>query len=68
MAWMILTKDQQINPMIYLKRGNDSLRSIIGIGVKEKYAPLLSFFDTEGNYKIANDVAIDQMRYYAARY
>ncbi|MDC3276627.1 cytochrome c biogenesis protein CcsA [Flavobacteriaceae bacterium] len=40
-------------PMIYLKRGNDSLRSIIGIGVKEKYAPLLSFFDTEGNYKIA---------------
>jgi hypothetical protein len=22
----------------------------------------------EGNYKIANDVAIDQMRYYAARY
>ena len=43
-------------PMIYLKRGNDSLRSLIGIGVKEKYAPLLSFFDAEGNYKIASQL------------
>tara|TARA_B100001059_G_scaffold72283_1_gene69430 strand:- start:187 stop:1641 length:1455 start_codon:yes stop_codon:yes gene_type:complete len=40
-------------PMIYLRRGNDSLRDVIGIDKNEKYAPLLSFFDTEGNYKIA---------------
>ena len=39
-------------PMIYLKRGNDSLRKITGLGTKEKYAPLISFFDAEGNYKI----------------
>jgi cytochrome c-type biogenesis protein CcsB len=40
-------------PMIYLKRGNDSLRRLTFMGKKEKYAPLLSFFDNEGNYKIA---------------
>ncbi len=43
-------------PMIYLRRGNDSLRDIIGIDNNEKYAPLLSFFDTEGNYKIASQL------------
>ena len=40
-------------PMIYLKRGNDSLRRLTGVEEKAKYAPLLSFFDTEGNYKLA---------------
>ena len=40
-------------PLIYLKRGNDSLRKLTGVGEDEKYAPLLSFFDAEGNYKIA---------------
>ena len=43
-------------PMIYLKRGNDSLRRLTSMGKKEKYAPLLSFFDTEGNYKIATQL------------
>ena len=43
-------------PMIFLRRGNDSLRTITGIGVKDKYAPLLSFFDTQGNYKIASQL------------
>ena len=40
-------------PMVYLKRGNDSLRRLTGTGPKAKYAALLSFFDAEGNYKIA---------------
>ncbi|MDA0985227.1 MAG: cytochrome c biogenesis protein CcsA, partial [Bacteroidetes bacterium] len=40
-------------PMVYLKRGNDSLRKLLSRGAKDKFAPLLSFFDTEGNYKIA---------------
>ncbi|MBN08963.1 MAG: cytochrome C biogenesis protein [Flavobacteriaceae bacterium] len=40
-------------PIIYLKRGNDSLRSITGIPKKSNYAPLVSFFDEKGNYKIA---------------
>lgn len=40
-------------PIIYLKRGNDSIRSITGVDKGAKYAPLISFFDREGNYKIA---------------
>ena len=40
-------------PLIYLKRGNDSIRNLAGLGKKSKYAPLLSFFDTQGNYKLA---------------
>ena len=39
-------------PIIYLKRGNDSIRAITGVGEKAKYAPLISFFDQEGNYKM----------------
>ena len=40
-------------PLIYLKRGNDSIRKLAGLDAKAKYAPLLSFFDTVGNYKLA---------------
>ena len=43
-------------PIIYLKRGNDSIRAITGVGEKAKYAPLISFFDQEGNYKIATQL------------
>jgi hypothetical protein len=43
-------------PMIYLKRGNDSLRRLTSMGKKEKYAPLLSFFDNEG--KLQNSSSI----------
>ena len=43
-------------PIIYLKRGNDSLRKIAGINKKSKYAPLVSFFDEKGNYKIAGQL------------
>jgi len=43
-------------PIIYLKRGNDSIRSIAGVDKKAKYAPLISFFDQEGNYKIATQM------------
>jgi hypothetical protein len=43
-------------PIIYLKRGNDSLRKIAGVDEKSKYAPLVSFFDEQGNYKIANQL------------
>ena len=34
------------------KKGFD----ILGIDNNEKYAPLLSFFDTKGNYKIASQL------------
>ena len=43
-------------PIIYLRRGNDSLRKIAGINKKSKYAPLVSFFDEKGNYKIAGQL------------
>ena len=43
-------------PIIYLKRGNDSIRAITGVDKKAKYAPLISFFDQEGNYKIATQL------------
>uniref|UniRef100_UPI00404A460D cytochrome c biogenesis protein CcsA n=1 Tax=Flavobacterium sp. TaxID=239 RepID=UPI00404A460D len=37
-------------PLIYLKRGNDSLRSILNVSKDAKYAPFSSFFDDKGNY------------------
>ena len=40
-------------PIIYLKRGNDSIRKIIGIEKDVKYAPLISFFDETGSYKLS---------------
>ena len=43
-------------PIIYLKRGNDSLRKIIGVEKEAKYAALENFFDAKGNYKLANNL------------
>ena len=40
-------------PLIYIKSGNDSIRKIIGIDSKAKYAPFIAFFDGEGNYKLS---------------
>jgi len=39
-------------PIIYLKRGNDSIRKIIGVGKEEKYTSLITFFDENGGYKL----------------
>jgi cytochrome c-type biogenesis protein CcsB len=40
-------------PLIYIKSGNDSIRKILGIDSKAKYAPFISFFDEKGNYKLS---------------
>lgn len=40
-------------PVIYLRRGNDSLRQIIGVDKKAKFAPFVAFFDAKGNYKLS---------------
>jgi cytochrome c-type biogenesis protein CcsB len=40
-------------PLIYIKKGNDSIRKIIGIDKDEKYASLKSFIDERGNYKLS---------------
>lgn len=45
-AWMSI-------PIIFLPRGNDSLRKIINVDKTEKYATFLSFFDEQGNYKLS---------------
>ena len=36
-------------PLIYLRRGNDSIRKLINIDLSSKYDPLLSFLDKNGN-------------------
>ncbi|GJM33589.1 MAG: hypothetical protein DHS20C18_25900 [Saprospiraceae bacterium] len=43
-------------PLIYLKRGNANIRTLIDIDLGQKYAPLASFFDDKGRYKIAGQV------------
>ena len=40
-------------PIIYLKRGNDSIRNIIGVDKESKYAAFINFFDDRGNYKLS---------------
>lgn len=40
-------------PLIYIKPGNDSIRKIIGIDPKDKFAPFIAFFDEKGNYKLS---------------
>ncbi len=43
-------------PVIYLERGDEKVRKIIGVNKKNKYARLADFFDDEGNYKLADYV------------
>ena len=40
-------------PFIYLKRGNDSLRNLLGVDKKAKYAAFANFFNETGSYKLA---------------
>lgn len=40
-------------PVIYLDRGNDSIRHLLGVDEKAKYASLLNFFDENDNYKLS---------------
>jgi cytochrome c-type biogenesis protein CcsB len=40
-------------PLVYLKKGNDSIRKIIGLKSDDKLASLKSFFDAKGNYKLS---------------
>ncbi|QEE50575.1 cytochrome C biogenesis protein [Flavobacterium alkalisoli] len=40
-------------PIIYLKRGNDSLRIVAGLEKDAEYASLANFFDQQGNYKLS---------------
>lgn len=41
-------------PLVYLKRGNDSIRKIIGVEKGAKYAPFVNFFDKDGNYILSS--------------
>ncbi len=39
-------------PIIYLNRGNDSIRKIIGVPKETKQIALIDLFDEKGNYKL----------------
>jgi cytochrome c-type biogenesis protein CcsB len=39
-------------PIVYIKIDNDSIRKIIGIPAKQKFAKFIDFFDEKGNYKL----------------
>lgn len=43
-------------PMIYLKKGNDSIRKLIGVKSDVKLASLIDFFDEKGNYKLSSQL------------
>ena len=45
-------------PIVYIKSGQkgDTIKKIIGIDEKIKKAPLVSFFDSLGNYKLATNL------------
>ncbi|GFR75351.1 cytochrome C biogenesis protein [Elysia marginata] len=38
---------------IYLKRGNDSIRKLIGVPKNQKYARVIDFFDSQWDYKLS---------------
>ena len=40
-------------PLIYINKGNDSIRKIIGIPAGQKFARFINFFDEKGNYKLS---------------
>ncbi|HET8753804.1 MAG TPA: cytochrome c biogenesis protein CcsA [Salinimicrobium sp.] len=40
-------------PIINVKKGNDSIRHIVGVPEDQKYMALTHFFDEKGNYKLA---------------
>ena len=42
--------------IIYIKRGNDSIRRMLGIDENQKYAAFMDFFDEQGNYKISTNL------------
>jgi hypothetical protein len=74
--------DQFLKHDIVFRDASRNIDAVIDFNDKEDRKDFLDFICTsedalkafimqqydEGNYKIANDVAIDQMRYYAARY
>lgn len=39
-------------PLIKLKRGNDSIRKIVGVPLNTNYVSLMDLFDEKGNYKL----------------
>src|SRR5690625_5564434 len=40
-------------PLIYLPRGNDSIRKVIGVDQSTTRVALIDFFDSQGNYKLS---------------
>ncbi|MDR6968395.1 cytochrome c-type biogenesis protein CcsB [Flavobacterium arsenatis] len=40
-------------PLVFIEKGNDSIRKIIGVDKGQKLIPFRAFFDAEGNYKLS---------------
>jgi cytochrome c-type biogenesis protein CcsB len=49
-------------PLVYLERGDEKLREIIGVDKQIKYARLVDFFDDEGNYKLQSYIESAQKK------
>ena len=43
-------------PLIYLPRGNDSIRKVIGVDKATTRVALIDFFDSKGNYKLTESL------------
>ena len=52
-------------PIIKLKRGNDSLRTTLGLPKDAKFASFMNFFDENGNYKL--DQVLDDAQHQAIK-
>ncbi len=46
-------------PLMKLKRGNDSIRKVLGVPLNTKYVALSDFFDDKGEHKITDQQLID---------
>ena len=55
-------------PIIYLERGNDKLRTELGIDTSEKYARLIDFIDGQGRYKLKADIEEAQKNNIKSKY
>jgi len=49
-------------PIIYMERGDESIRNLIGVDKNTKYARLADFFDKQGNYILQKHIEAAQKK------
>ena len=55
-------------PLIYIERGDEKLRNIIGIPKEQKYARLTSFFDEKLGYKLQDHIEKAQKKHIKSKF